>query len=106
MKKELKQQSEEMGVTAVIASCFSEMSISEGLKLEEKSAFGTGNILVKIWFHNDYFHLADFVQAFDSVSEAKKISEFVKTTPGVAACYIVRTKPKYELLERVVSFSA
>lgn len=90
----------------VIASCFSEMSIYDALKAEEVKAYGSGNILVKIWFHNDFFHIADFVQAYDCLNEAKKDCEFVKYCKGVTACYIVRIKPKYELIDRVVCFAA
>jgi hypothetical protein len=92
--------------TVVSTSGDCELSIFEGLKLEQEKAFGSGDILVKIWFHNDFFHLADFVQAFKSVKEAREACEFVKNCKGVFACYIVRVKPKYELLERVVSFTA
>ena len=99
------KQNEQLRQAVICNPDFSELSILDGLKLEQESAFGTGNILVKIWYHNDYFHLADFVQAFETVKEAKKVCEFVKTCKDISACYIVRLKPKYQLLERVVSFT-
>lgn len=106
MKKDQQTINEQLSQTAVSTSGIFDVSILDGLKLEQEKAFGSGNILVKIWFHNDFFHLADFVQAFETLKEAKEVCEFVKKCKGVAACYIVRLKPKYELLERVVSFAA
>lgn len=85
---------------------FENLSIYEGLKLEESHAIGFGNVLVKIWFESKLkaCRMADLVQAFTCVSEAKKATEFLKDMNGVDACYIVRTKPKYQLIERVVCF--
>lgn len=80
------------------------MSIQEGLEQEERKAYGTGSILVKIWFHQEYLHIADFVQRFQSINEAKAACQFLHEMKGIAACYIVSVSPRYKLIERVIKF--
>ncbi len=81
-------------------------SISEGLQIESRMAYGSGRYLVKIWFESKIkgLRLADFVQAFENVNEARKSAEYVKKMQGIAACYIVRKQP-YRLIERIVCFN-
>lgn len=84
-----------------------DLSISEGLIIEENMAYGTGNILVKIWFENksNEFRIADFVQAFQTITEAKKATHFLKEIKGIAACYLVKKSPKYQLIEKIIKFT-
>ncbi len=82
-----------------------DLPIGESLEMENKSAIGTGNFLVKVWFESSKSgcRTPDLVQAFTTFAEAKKSCQFLKEMNGVDACYIIRLKP-YNLMERVILF--
>jgi len=82
-----------------------DLPIGIALELENKSAIGTGNFLVKVWFESSKIgcRTPDLIQAFINLKEARDGSNFLKEMNGVDACYIIRLKP-YKLMERVIRF--
>ena len=84
---------------------FEDLPIGEAWELENKMAYGTGNFLVKVWFESSKIgcRIADLVQAFKNLNEARENSKFLKDMKGVDACYIIRLKP-YKLIEKVILF--